>query len=384
MNEFVTFFTKSRELGQTGLSLSILDLLLHVVLPIVGLVVLYRLLLLLVRRVILRPLKIKEETRERAYRYVRLAFRILFIIGVVAIVARFLGSQLARQLSLLWGALNTPILDAGSSRITVVTLFLTIPVFYVASWLARVTIRFVDSAVLGQLTVDDSVKLNVSRILRYTTLIVVAMIGLSMIGINLSSIAVIFGVLGIGIGFGLQNTVGNFFAGLVLFFERPLREGDRIRVGDIEGDVQHIRLRSTVITTLTNETIIVPNGHLSNSIIHNYSYFDRRIIVVNSVQVAYGTDLDAAEAALLRAVSGCPYALPAPEPQTLIREYQDSGILVELRTWIADASKKLEALSWLNRSIWHAFEEAGIVIPFPQRDVHHLGLTGTGAEARES
>lgn len=373
MNEFVAFFTKSRELGQTGLSLSILDLLLYVVLPIVGLVVLYRLLLLLMRRVILRPLKIKEETRERAYRYVRLAFRILFFIGVVAIVARFLGSQLGKQLGLLWGALNTPIIEAGSSRITVVTLFLTIPVFYVASWLARITIRFVDSAVLRQLAVDDSVKLNVSRILRYMTLIAVALIGLSMIGINLSSIAVVFGVLGIGIGFGLQNTVGNFFAGLVLFFERPLREGDRIRVGDIEGDVQHIRLRSTVITTLTNETIIVPNGHLSNSIIHNYSYFDRRIIVVNSVQVAYGTDLDAAEQALLRAVSGCPYAIAAPEPQTLVREYQDSGILVELRTWIADASKKLEALSWLNRSIWHAFEDAGIVIPFPQRDLHHVG-----------
>ena len=201
-------------------------------------------------------------------------------------------------------------------------------------------------------------------------LVLAILIGLSIIGINLSSLAVVIGALGIGIGFGLQNVVANYVAGLVIFFERPVKEGDRILVNGLEGDVVQIKLRSTVINTLTNETIVVPNSQLVGNSIHNYSYADRRIVIVNKVQVSYSTDLDRARQVLLEMAARNPHALKEQAPGVRVAEFQDSGIELVLWTWIGEATNKLAAHSWNNLEIWRAFKQSGIVIPFPQVDLH--------------
>ena len=165
---------------------------------------------------------------------------------------------------------------------------------------------------------------------------IVAVIGFSVIGINLSSLAVLLGFLGVGIGFGLQNSVANFFAGLIIILSRPIKEGDRILVNEYEGTVHQIRLISTVINTITDETIILPNSQIVDSYVYNYSYDDISIIICNPVEL------------VLREVAGkCPYAYPG-----------------------RDAREKNFALSWTNLEIWRAFKAAGIEIPFPQRDIH--------------
>ena len=153
----------------------------------------------------------------------------------------------------------------------------------------------------------------------------------------------LIGTLGIGIGFGLQNVVASFVSGLVIIFERPIKEGDRVVVEGTEGDVAHIRLRSTIITTLTDETIIVPNHQLVGNKIYNNSHEVRRITVINHVSVAYGTDLDYAAEVLKGVALASPYARASAEPDVRVREFADSGILMELWTGIEDAGTKWPA-----------------------------------------
>jgi potassium efflux system protein len=365
-----SFMLSPLAIGRMSFSFSPLEGILRFVLPLVLLFVVARILLVLIRRVVLKRIKISEENKDEIYRYIRLVLRIVVFIVFLFILFSFFGAEIGNFLARVWAVLTTPFTSAGSSRISVITILLAIPVVYLASWVSKLTRRFLDATVLRQLAISDASRFTISSLVRYGVLVLAILIGLSIIGINLSSLAVVIGALGIGIGFGLQNVVANYVAGLVIFFERPLKEGDRILVNGLEGDVVQIKLRSTVINTLTNETIIVPNSQLVGNSIHNYSYNDTRIVIVSNVQVSYSTDLDQVQKVLLGVAARNPHALKKPAPGVRIVAFQDSGIQVALWTSIGDATNKLAALSWTNLEIWRAFKNAGIVIPFPQVDLH--------------
>jgi potassium efflux system protein len=370
LKTFTGFMTTPLVLGELTFFFSPLQVLVRFVLPVFLLVLGYKLLLILVRRLILKPIKTTEEIKQRTYRWTRLVFRIGLLVALFMVIVGFFESEIPQYVAKIWEVLRAPLFTAGNSRISIITIILAIPVFYLASWLARVTRRFVDGAVLSQLTIDEAMRFSISTLVRYLVLVLGVLIGLSLIGINLSSLAVLFGVLGIGVGFGLQSVVANFFAGLVIIFERPIKEGDRIVVNNLEGDVLQIRLRSTIINTLTNETIVVPNNQLVNNSIHNYSYKDKRIIVVNSVEVSYGTNLDQALEVLGEVAANNPHALKNQKPILRVSSFNSSGIELKLWTWIGNQTDKYAALSYNNLEIWRAFKNAGITIPFPQVDLH--------------
>ena len=365
-----SFLLSPLEIGRYSFFFSPLDALLRFVLPLTLLFVLYAALLVILRRVILKRMKIKEESKKKIFRNTRLVLRILALIVVLFILFNFFGAEIGKFLGQVWSVLTTPFTSAGSSRISVITILLAIPIVYLASWVSKLTRRVLETTVLRQLTISDASRFTISSLVRYGVLVVAILIGLSIIGINLSSLAVVIGALGIGIGFGLQNVVANYVAGLVIFFERPLKEGDRILVNGLEGDVVQIKLRSTVINTLTNETIVVPNSQLVGNSIHNYSYDDRRIVIVNKVQVSYSTDLDQALKVVLEVASRNPFSLADPAAGARVSAFQDSGIELVLWTWIGEATNKLSAVAWNNLEIWRAFKQSGIVIPFPQVDLH--------------
>ena len=366
----MTFIISPLQIGGIVFSFSPLQALLRFFLPLILLFTLYKLLLFLLKRLILRPLKIKEELKQKVFHRIRLLLRIAAFAVLIFLALSFFEAEIQSYVALVWDILNNPFFSAGSSRISIITIILTIPIFYLASWLAKISKRFMEGAILNQLILTSEMHFTISTLIRYGIMVLTILVGLSIIGINLSSLAVIFGVLGIGLGFGLQNAVANFMAGLIIIFERPIKEGDRILVNNMEGDVVHIRLRSTIINTLTNETIIVPNNQLIGNSIHNYSYQDRRIVIINAVQVAYESDLDLVEKVLLEMVEKSPYALKDPRAQVKIIAFEDSGILVELWSWIGEATQKLAAKSWNNLEIWRSFKNAGITIPFPQMDLH--------------
>jgi len=362
------FLTNPLSLG--GIDFTILDILLKIVLPLAVGVGLYKLILFLIKKIVSRRVRLEENDKEKILRTFRLILRIVFLVGVMGLVLNFLGPGIVRFASVVWNVLTTPFITAGDTTITIVTVLLTLPVFYVATWVSRLTKGFVDASILQRIAMTEGTKFTISILIKNAVLIVAVLVGFSMIGINLSSLVIVFGALGIGIGFGLQGVVADFISGFVLIFERPIKEGDRIQVGEMEGEVVQIRLRSAVINTLTNETMIVPNSRLITGTIHNYSYLDERIILRNKVQVHYQSDLQRATDVLLSVNEKNPYSLEDPASEVRVLEFQDSGILVELRTWIAKATDKYQALAWINFHIWRRFKEEGVRIPYPQRDLY--------------
>jgi potassium efflux system protein len=364
------------KVGHLALPLSLLDIIFKILLPLAILAAAYGLVLLVLRR-----LEISPDRKRRAHSVARwIFFAVLAVVLLVVLLGSF-QQDVGRYLGRLWQLLATPFFTAGSSRVSIVTILLAIPVILLANWIGKLARLFLDRTLLRRLTLEEDIRFTVSNLVRYGVLVLALVVGLSIIGINLSSLAVLFGVVGIGLGFGLQNIVANYVAGLVIFLERPLKEGDRIMVEGLEGDVVQIKLRSTVINTLTNETIIVPNSQLVGHSVHNYSYRDKRIVIVNNVQVAYGTDLDQAREVLLEVAARNPFSIRDRPAAVRVVAFQDSGIQLALWTWIALATSKLDALSWTNLEIWRAFGRKGIVIPFPQMDLHLPPREGLRAPA---
>ncbi len=356
-------------IGATALPFSILGLLLKLVLPLAVLLVLWRLIRRPTRRLLLR-MNVSRRARHRILRWTRGLARTVYFLTAIALITALLGAETLRFVGTLLGFLNQAIYTSGGTRISLLTIILAIPIIYLASWLSKIVRGQLDRTILSRMSMDNARRFSTSNLLRYAFLALFILIGLSFIGIDLSSLVVLFGVLGIGVGFGLQNVIANFFAGLVIFISRPIKVGDRILVNNFEGDVVQIRLIASVMNTLTNETLIIPNAQIVANVVHNYSYEDKRVIIVNSVQVSYSADLDEVEAALLRVGGHNPYRVSNLKPAVLFRSFDASGITVDLRTWINYAHDKMTAHSWGNLEIWREFKRSGIVIPFPQVDLH--------------
>jgi small-conductance mechanosensitive channel len=223
---------------------------------------------------------------------------------------------------------------------------------------------------LGRFSIDEGIRYNLIRINHYLIMVIGAIVAFQFIGIDLSGLAVIFGLLSVGIGFGLQNVTSNFISGLILLFERPIKIGDRVTVGDTEGDVIDINIRSTTIRTLNNITFIVPNSEFVSSRVINWSHGDTRIRLEIPVGVSYKSDLDIVLKALKEVAEEQPAVLKKPESDVLFVDFGDSSWNMKLRVWIQDPKKHPGVRSELNCSIVRKFQEYGIEIPYPQRDLH--------------
>jgi potassium-dependent mechanosensitive channel len=196
---------------------------------------------------------------------------------------------------------------------------------------------------------------------------------LAVAGVDLSKLALIAGALSVGIGFGLQNVVNNFVSGLILLFERPIRRGDWIVVGGTEGRVHHVSIRSTKIRTFDRSDVVVPNSELISGQVTNWTLRDLTGRVRVPVGVAYGSNLDLVREILLGIAAAQPLALiepSAPAPAVLFLGFGDSALNLELRFFVRDVNRRLTVLSEVNFAIDATFREAGIEIPFPQRDLH--------------
>lgn len=356
-------------LGPITAPFSLLQLIVEFILPSLAIWLVLFIVFRVVRRVIQR-VELEDFNNERVLRWTRRVFRLTSFFVVIILGGRILGAELLRWVGMLVRVLNQPFFTSGNTEISVVTLVLVIPVFYLAGWLSRVSRQVVEHGVLNRMQLDRARQFSVLNVVRFIVMGLTIIVGLSIIGINLSSLAVLFGVLGIGLGFGLQDVVGNMFAGIIIIFARPVKEGDRVLVDDIEGTVQQIKLIHTVVNTITHETIIIPNSKITGSSMHNYSYDDVRIIVCNPVQVSYGSDLDRVGVVLLDVARRNPYAVADQEHRYQVWSFDDSGITVRVCTWIRDAVDRIAAYSWTNLEIWRAFRENGIEIPFPQVDLH--------------
>jgi small-conductance mechanosensitive channel len=236
--------------------------------------------------------------------------------------------------------------------------------------LSRLFARKFLERILIRLQIEEGTRYTFRRIIELTLILIGAIIAFQSIGINLSGLAVIFGLLSVGIGFGLQNITSNFVAGLILLFERPIKVGDRVTVGGVEGDVMDINIRSTTVRSLNNIAIIVPNSEFVSSQVVNWSHGDRKIRLDIEVGVSYQSDLDTVLRSLKEVALENPEILRDPEPDVHLREFGDSSWNMKLRIWIDNPKRHPVVRSEINCAIVRKFRENGVEIPFPQRDFH--------------
>jgi small-conductance mechanosensitive channel len=234
--------------------------------------------------------------------------------------------------------------------------------------------RFVKNAlqnrILTRFEIESGLRYTLSRITYYIIVTIGLLISFQFVGIDLSSLAVIFGLLSVGIGFGLQNITNNFISGLIVLFERPISVGDRVEVGGVEGDVLEINIRSTKIRTLNNVSIIVPNQEFVGSNVVNYSHGDPSFRLDVEVGVSYASDLDKVLKALEEVATDHPGVMRNPKPQIHFKSFGDSSWDMQLRIWIPDVKKRYIIRNEINQAIVRKFNELDIEIPFPQRDLH--------------
>ena len=216
---------------------------------------------------------------------------------------------------------------------------------------------------------NKSVYYSMIKLLGYIGWIIGLWGCLSLMGVNLQNLAIIFGALSVGIGFGLQTIVNNFVSGLLILFERPISIGDWIRVDGQEGIVRNIRIRSTELQTFDRCSILIPNATiLSGNVVNVTRLKEGRVIV--PVGVSYNSDVHLVERILMQCAQDLPYIKKTETPMVLLTEFADSSVNFEVRVIIEKATDGIAARSQLMFSIWDALKENNIEIPFPQRVVH--------------
>jgi small-conductance mechanosensitive channel len=267
--------------------------------------------------------------------------------------------------------LGYPLTKLGDTQITLWRLIHFVVLLLLLFYLAGRLRRWLVEKALVKTKLEIGARQAVGSITRYLFLLVGLLVILQSVGVNLTALNVIAGAVGIGIGFGLQNIANNFISGLIILFERPIKVGDRIVVGNVEGDVTEIGARSTTVLTNDNIAIIVPNSKFITENIVNLKYKDDTVRFSVPVGVAYGSDVRLVEKLLLQAAHENPDVLKEPEPVAQFMAFGDSALEFELRVWSATLMSRSDNLvSALNFAIHDLFKAHRIEIPFPQRDLH--------------
>ena len=225
-------------------------------------------------------------------------------------------------------------------------------------------------AVLQRVPLDAGARYAISAILRYTIVVVGVVLAFGMIGVGWSSVQWLVAAMTVGLGFGLQEIFANFVSGLIILFERPIRIGDTVTVGETAGTVTRIRIRATTITDWDRKELIVPNKEFVTGRLVNWSLSDKVLRVIVRVGIAYGSDTETAERILHEKAREHPLVLGDPEPVVLFSAFGDNSLNFELRVYISGIEHYVDVRHGLNMAIDKAFRKAGITIAFPQRDTH--------------
>lgn len=263
-----------------------------------------------------------------------------------------------------------PLFKVNDTPITIFSLVILIAVLVINVFFARFSARILKSKILRRFDIDQAVTFTLAKLLQYVMIVLGSIFAFQFIGIDLSGLTVIFGLLSVGIGFGLQNLTSNFISGLIVLFERPIAVGDRIIVNNMEGDVEDINIRATTIVTVDNQRIIVPNENFISSSVTNLSHGDSRLRLNINVGVSYGSDVDLVKKALLEVADENTRVLKNPKSMVQFLAFGDSSLDFQLWAWIDDAKNHPFIRTELNTAIFKKFTEYQIQIPFPQRDLH--------------
>ncbi|MCK5517507.1 MAG: mechanosensitive ion channel family protein, partial [Desulfobulbaceae bacterium] len=269
----------------------------------------------------------------------------------------------------------------GGMKISPEPILLTIGTVYVVFLFSKAIQKILLDSIFPRYRVELGVQLSMVRLIHYSVLVIGFVILLNILGFELTKLTILGGALGVGIGFGLQAIVNNFASGLILLFERPIKVGDTIEIGNEFGEVKKLGLRATVVSTFDNAEIVIPNSDLITAPVTNWTLSTRQARVKVPVGVAYGSDIEKVLEILMACAKENPLVLAEPRPQALFLAFGASSLDIELRVWTPDFSDRKMLHSQLNQEIKSEFSQAGIEIPFPQADLHLRSVDGQATAA---
>lgn len=259
----------------------------------------------------------------------------------------------------------------GKRRFSLLAL-ITILIACVALFAGFRLINRVISHSIGQAkSLDPTQKLLAQKLAAIAVIIAAFFFGIDLLDIDLTTFAVFSGALGLAVGFGLQKTIGNLIAGVILLMDRSIKPGDVIVVGDSFGWVSKIGVRAVSVITRDGKEHLIPNENLMTQEVENWSYSDRNVRVHIPVNVSYKCDLKRAQELMLQSAHESPRVLDSPKPVVRLNAFGESGVEHEIRVWISDPEGGVGNVrsDVLNR-LWWLFKEHDIELPYPQRDVH--------------
>lgn len=269
---------------------------------------------------------------------------------------------------------TTPLFTIGSNKFSLSSILLFTVIALLVFIGSRYLSQWIKQRILRRLGLDRGTQEAVATVIGYVLTALGFVVVLQTAGIDLSSLAVVAGVLGIGLGFGLQNLASNFISGLALLFEQPIKVGDFIEVDGLLGTVEKISIRSTVVRTQDSVFVIVPNIRFIEKNVVNWSYRDPESRIHVPVGVAYGSDTVTVTEALLAAARQEPRVLIYPSPKVWFKRFGDSSLEFELLIWINQPQEFEPIKSALNFLIEQELVQRGIKIPFPQRELTFSNL----------
>jgi small-conductance mechanosensitive channel len=267
--------------------------------------------------------------------------------------------------------------DYGNTRISLyralMTIIVVIAVFVIAR-LASIGVRRLFRRITR---LDATEQLLGEKLVGIVVWIVCILVGVDILGIDLTALTVFSGAFGLAIGFGLQKTFGNLLAGIILLMDRSIKPGDVIAVSgqggspSTVGQVKRIGIRAVSVITRDRIEFLIPNENLMINQVENWSYSSRDVRLKVPVSVAYGTDIAFAEELMLRAAHESPRVLQHPEPSVWMTAYGDNALMFEIQIWIDDPEAGIgDVRSDVLKRLWHIFKENGVRVPYPQHDVH--------------
>ena len=267
-------------------------------------------------------------------------------------------------------------ISAGSTRISLwdimvvlLVILAVIAAAYFASKLARSTLNRISG-------IGDAQRLLLDKLLTIAVWTLAILIGVDVLGIDLTTLAVFSGAMGLAIGFGLQKTFGNLIAGIILLMDKSIKPGDVIAIADLAGQttfgqIRKIGIRAVSVTTRDQREYLIPNENLMINQVENWSYSSRNVRMQVEVGVSYDADITLAEDLMLQAARSCKRVLDAPPPTVWLKEFADSSVRFTIHCWITDPEEGIGNIrSEVLKKLWWLFKENDIELPLPQRELN--------------
>lgn len=295
----------------------------------------------------------------------RVLGRLFAVVGWVYVAAAILG--ITDDLALV---LDSLAFEFGNNRWSLLWLLKLIAVFGVLLWIAFSSGNFVDQRIQKIDELTPSLRILTGKVIRVTLIVIAALVGISMLGINLTVFAVFAGALGVGIGFGLQKVVSNFISGIVILLDRSIEPGDTISLGDTFGWVKELRARFVSVITRDGREYLIPNEDFITQQVINWSFTDELVRIDVKFGVSYDADPRQVRELAIQAASSVPRVVPGKPPSCWLRGFGESSLDFLLRFWIEDPQHGLAGIQGaVLLAVWDTLKEHGIDIPYPHREI---------------